>query len=150
MAQSEGHCQPRPVRQSGWTQGNTASTISLHRSGLAAWSPMTRLGLCAALVSVGASMLSARTEPPHRVHATATAPRPALQAPDSFQKYCFECHGGSKHKGGVSIERLIQRSTQTSAGDYWDDWDKIPEMLESRQMPPKDEAERCPTADQRP
>jgi hypothetical protein len=110
---------------------------------------MTRLGLCAALVSVGASMLSAQTGPAHRVHVPATAPQPALQAPDTFQKYCFECHGGAKHKGGVSIERLIQRSTQTSAGDYWDDWDKITEMLETRQMPPKDEAEKFPTDDER-
>jgi len=110
---------------------------------------MTRLGLSVALVSVGASILSAQAEPPARVVAPTMFRQPALQAPDTFQKYCFECHGGSKHKGGVSIERLIRRSAQASAGAYWDDWDKIAEMLETRQMPPKDEAERFPTEDER-
>jgi hypothetical protein len=110
---------------------------------------MTRLGFCVALVSVGASMLSAQAEPPHSVRVPAAAPQPAPQAPDTFQKYCFDCHGGSKHKGGVSIERLIRQSAQASAGAYWDDWDKIAEMLETRQMPPKDEAERFPTEDER-
>ena len=113
---------------------------------------MTRSAFCVALVSWGAAMLSAQAQAP--------APRPARTTPaaavpvadhppPTFQKYCFECHGGTKRKGGVSIERLIRQSSQSSAGAYWDDWDKIAEMLESGQMPPKDEAEQFPTEDER-
>ena len=78
------------------------------------------------------------------------SPRPqAFQPPQTFQKYCFECHGGTKRKGGVSIERLIRQSAQSSVGGYWDEWNKIAEMLETRQMPYPDEAELFPTDDER-
>jgi hypothetical protein len=113
---------------------------------------MTRSAFCVALVSWGASMLSAQAPAP-APRAVRTTPIPAAhladQPPSTFEKYCFECHGGTKRKGGVSIERLIRQSSQSSAGAYWDDWDKIAAMLESGQMPPKDEAERFPTEDER-
>ncbi len=109
---------------------------------------MTRLGFCVALVSAG-SVLSAQAPAPHPVREPTNALQTSSQPPETFQKYCFECHGGSKRKGGVSIERLIRQSAQSSAGAYWDDWDKVAEMLESRTMPPKDEAERFPTDDER-
>ena len=109
---------------------------------------MTRLAFSVALVSVGASILSAQGQVPvaQRVSVQATpAHTAAFQPPPTFQTYCFECHGGTKHKGSVSIERLIRQSTQSSAGAYWDDWDKIAEMLETRKMPPPDEAEHFPS-----
>ena len=67
-----------------------------------------------------------------------------FQPPEAFRKYCFECHGGTKHKGDVSIERLIRLSAQSSVGAYWEEWDKVAEMLEWGAMPPKDKAELFP------
>ena len=105
---------------------------------------MTRLGFSLALVSLGASLLSAQA-PGARARASAPARPPAFQAPPTFQKYCFECHGGEKHRGDVSLEKLIQQSAQTTIGDHWDEWDKVAEMLESKEMPPEDKAEIFPT-----
>jgi hypothetical protein len=127
---------------------------------------MTRWGVCVALVSAGVSIMTAQApsslpapvhsaQPapslrPQPVHRSSTPPgTAAFQAPDTFQKYCFECHGGEKHKGDVSIERLIQQSRASSVGDYWDLWDKIAEKIESKEMPPEDKAERFPTDGER-
>jgi hypothetical protein len=127
---------------------------------------MTRLGLPVVLVSVGASILSAQGPAPRSVRAPVEeapriiAPQPAhpsvtkqatrtFRAPETFQKYCFECHGGSKHRGDVSIERLIQQSAASSIGDYWDTWNKVAEMVETKEMPPEDKAEVFPTDEER-
>jgi hypothetical protein len=109
---------------------------------------MTRLGFCGALVVAGASMLAAQAPAPHRARPV-SASSESFQPPPTFQRYCFECHGGSKRKGGVSIERLIRQSAQHSVGAYWDDWNKIAEMLETRVMPPPDEADHFPSDDER-
>jgi hypothetical protein len=110
---------------------------------------MTRLGCCLALVSVGASILSGQAPSTQPSHASAARAQTSFQVPPAFQKYCFECHGGTKHRGDVSIERLIRQSSESSVGDYWDVWDKVAEMLETRQMPPEDKAELFPTDDER-
>jgi uncharacterized protein DUF1592/uncharacterized protein DUF1588/uncharacterized protein DUF1587/uncharacterized protein DUF1595/uncharacterized protein DUF1585/cytochrome c len=108
---------------------------------------MTRWVFCGALVIAWATLTAAQVPAPPRARAAATPT--AFQAPQTFQKYCFECHGGSKHKGDVSIERLIRLSGQTSAGAYWEDWNKVAEMLESGEMPPRDKAELFPTDEER-
>ncbi len=109
---------------------------------------MTRLGFCGVLVFAGAAMMGAQGPAPRPASAPPPTPH-TFQPPDTFQKYCFECHGTSKRKGGVSIERLLRQSAQSSVGAYWEDWDKVAEMLETGQMPPQDEAERFPTEEER-
>jgi Protein of unknown function (DUF1592)/Protein of unknown function (DUF1588)/Protein of unknown function (DUF1587)/Protein of unknown function (DUF1585)/Protein of unknown function (DUF1595)/Planctomycete cytochrome C len=109
---------------------------------------MTRLVFCGVLVLAGASMIAAQAPAPHRASAAPT-PSQAFRPPQTFQKYCFECHGGAKRKGGVSLERLIRQSGQSSVGGYWEDWDKVATMLETGQMPPPDEADLFPTDDER-
>lgn len=109
---------------------------------------MTRLVFCAALVFAGASMMAAQAPTPRRASAPSHPP-PAFQPPQAFQKYCFECHGGDKKKGDVSIERLIRLSAQSSVGEYWDEWNRIAEMLESGEMPPEDKADLFPSAEER-
>src|SRR4051794_30732322 len=108
---------------------------------------MTPLGVSVAIVSVGASVLSAPAPSIQRGPALRPPPvhtssvRPAVSRfhpPETFQKYCFECHGGEKHRGDVSIERLIQQSAESSIGDYWDLWDTIAEKIETKEMPPED------------
>jgi mono/diheme cytochrome c family protein len=61
----------------------------------------------------------------------ASAARPAAV----FQKYCFECHGNKEPEAGLSLEQLVAKS---SVGVDADDWEKVAEMLESAEMPPKD------------
>ena len=108
---------------------------------------MTRLLAGATLVFAGASMMAAQTPPLRR--AAAVRPAQSFQPPSAFQKYCFECHGAAKQRGDVNIERLIQRSAQASVGEYWDDWNKVAEMLESGDMPPSDKAEIFPSDTER-
>ena len=95
-------------------------------------------------------MMAAQAPAPRRAAAPpAVASSRTFQPPETFRKYCFECHGGTRHKGDVSIERLIRLSAQSSVGDYWDEWSKVAEMLESGAMPPKDDADLFPTDDER-
>ena len=93
---------------------------------------MTRLGFCGALVFAGASMMAAQAAAPQRAARRVAESRQTFQPPQTFQKYCFECHGGTKRKGDVSIERLIRQSAQSSVGAYWEEWNKVAEMLETR------------------
>ena len=79
----------------------------------------------------------------------AAASSGTFQPPATFQKYCFECHGGTRRKGDVSLERLIHQSAQSSIGAYWEEWNKVAEMLDSGAMPPKDDAELFPADDER-
>ena len=109
---------------------------------------MTRLLVCGTILLAGASMMAAQAPAPRRAGA---APRPSttFQPPETFQKYCFECHGGARRKGDLSIERLIRQSADASVGPYWDEWARIAEMLETRQMPPPDDADLFPPDDER-
>ncbi|MEO5960790.1 MAG: DUF1587 domain-containing protein, partial [Opitutaceae bacterium] len=86
-----------------------------------------------------ASVVSAQTAGPKRGAAS------GAKAPQVFQKYCFECHGGAKPEAGLSLERLV---AQPSVGPHADDWDKVAEMLETGDMPPSD-ATLLPTAAER-
>ncbi len=132
---------------------------------------MKRFAFCLGLVSLAAALLSAQSTPrlarasarsglapgtlgTQSTSGTQSTPgTPGTRgthgtlpgAPETFKKYCFECHGGEKHRGDVSIEKLIQQSRQTSIGDHWDEWDKVAEMLESKEMPPEDKAEIFPS-----
>ena len=98
---------------------------------------------------MAAQVPAAQAPAPRRAAAVAPAPARTFQPPETFQKYCFECHGGTKQKGDVSIERLIRLSAQSSVGAYWEEWNKVAEMLESGEMPPKDKADLFPTDDER-
>jgi len=116
---------------------------------------MKRLGFCVGFVGLGAALLAAQGDATLRLASARSGQAPGTQGtpstrgiqgtPGTFKKYCFECHGGEKHRGDVSIEKLIQQSGQTSIGDHWDEWDKVAEMLESKEMPPEDKAEIFPS-----
>ena len=118
---------------------------------------MRRVVWCASLVFAGACIVSmgstgatmaAQPSPPGQARVASTPSR-TFQPPQTFQKYCFECHGATKRKGGVNIERLIQQSAASSIGAYWDEWDKIAGMLATGQMPPPDEADHFPPDEER-
>jgi mono/diheme cytochrome c family protein len=105
---------------------------------------MKRSVTCVAVLTAIVAALSAET--PARRSRGVPTPTFALRATvakpsDSFQKYCFECHGATKPEAGLSLSKLVgQLSIATDA----DDWDKVAEMLENGMMPPV-EAEAQPS-----
>ena len=109
---------------------------------------MTRLMIGAALVLGGASLMAAQAPASRRAAASPATSR-TFQPPGTFQTYCFECHGGDKRKGDVSIEGLIRLSAQSSVGAYWEEWNKVAEMLETGDMPPRDKADLFPADEER-
>ena len=64
-----------------------------------------------------------------------------IGAPPLFQTYCFECHGLKKPEADLSLQRL---SAQPEFGADAESWEKIAEMIETAEMPPK-EARKFPT-----
>jgi Protein of unknown function (DUF1592)/Protein of unknown function (DUF1588)/Protein of unknown function (DUF1587)/Protein of unknown function (DUF1595)/Protein of unknown function (DUF1585)/Cytochrome C oxidase, cbb3-type, subunit III len=92
------------------------------------------LGLCLTALFGLAPATHAQSAAPN--HPVATA-----QSTEFFKTYCFECHGTSKPKGKISMERLVAHS---SVGLHADDWEKVAEMLETAEMPP-DDADVLPT-----
>src|SRR4026207_2538223 len=102
---------------------------------------MKRLGFCLGLVSLAAAILTAQSTPrlpsarpgqAPRLASTGARSGQAPAVPETFKTYCFECHGGEKHRGDVSIERLIQQSSASPVGEYWDLWDKVAAMIETK------------------
>jgi mono/diheme cytochrome c family protein len=51
-----------------------------------------------------------------------------------FKQFCFQCHGLTAPKGGVSLERL---SAQGLVDDNFQQWEKVAAALEQNAMPPK-------------
>src|SRR4051812_14258761 len=113
---------------------------------------MKRLGVCFALLWALASIISAQTPRAQNSRPQGTAPaRPiapvrssaasAPAPPQTFQKYCFECHGTKDPEAGLSIQGLV---SQASVGANSQDWERVAGMLESKLMPPL-EASQFPT-----
>jgi hypothetical protein len=85
-----------------------------------------------------AASVSTPAAPAHR-------PAASVKAPALFEKYCFECHGETKPKGGVNLEQLLRQPT---LGPHADAWEKVAEQLDTGEMPPK-KASQFPTATER-
>lgn len=103
---------------------------------------MKKLAASVALLWALAVMPSAQAPSPAgapsaRHIASTAAPRP----PDTFAKYCFECHGNKSPEAGLSIEYLVG---QPSVGAHSEDWERVLGMLDAGLMPP-DDATRWPT-----
>ena len=89
---------------------------------------MRPLGLTSAVLFGLTSLLSAEA-------LALDSARNALQSPQFFETYCFECHSATKPKGEINLERLI---AQPSVGEHPDEWEAIAEMMETVEMPPDD------------
>jgi mono/diheme cytochrome c family protein len=138
---------------------NRLNTVSLQ----GVW--MKRLGLCALAVWALVSVLSAQSGKapaageaarpaadarPKPVASHAAARAAAADAPAAvFEKYCSECHSGARPKANLDIEKLTERMSSTAVGEKADTWDDVLGMLESRDMPPPDDAEAFPTDKER-
>ena len=99
---------------------------------------MKDAGYCAAAFLAMASALSA--DGPDR---EASGPTPATAAHlasstsrETFRQYCVVCHGGDKPQAGLSLARLTERMAPADVGAQADTWQKVADMLETRQMPP--------------
>ena len=114
---------------------------------------MRHVGACALLIWAVVTAMAAQSQGP------APAPAPvasgagvasATAAPQqTFKQYCVECHGTNRPKAGLSIARLIGDMSSTAIGEHADNWEAIAEMLETRQMPPPDDAEAFPVDEER-
>src|SRR5688572_1806117 len=78
--------------------------------------------------SVSASIATSRATSA----ATSVARSTSASAHQTFTKYCVECHGLNRPKGGVSIERLIGQMSSNAVGEQADTWEDVAEMLETR------------------
>lgn len=61
-----------------------------------------------------------------------------------LRRYCFECHSGKRTEAEID---LAESATVAAVRKHVKTWLKIREMLDSRQMPPKDSSQ--PTDDER-
>ena len=53
-----------------------------------------------------------------------------------MEKYCFECHGGKKTKGGVDLKKL---SEDPQVAGNFEMWEKVAEAIHGGDMPPEDD-----------
>lgn len=70
----------------------------------------------------------------------------ADRAKPLLSKYCYECHGERKQKGGIEVNQLT--STE-EAFKYYRFLKTIAEQIENRKMPPEDDADEIPSDDER-
>src|SRR5262245_5333860 len=98
---------------------------------------MKKARYCSVALVAMATALAAES-PDHAAGPSATA-APVLTASSSrstFQQYCVMCHGGDQPQAGLSLARLTEKMAPADVGEHADSWQKVAEMLESRQMPP--------------
>src|ERR1700741_4196890 len=113
---------------------------------------MKQLGAGALLLVARASAIAAQSRPGARGGASLgvrpdLAPRSAPVPPSApasgsatvqqtFKQYCVEGHGSKRPKAGVSVEKLIAQMSSDAVGEQAETWERVVEMLETRQMPP--------------
>ena len=83
----------------------------------------------------------------HRKASAAAAGAPAAQ--QVFERYCSDCHTGARAKANIDFDKLTERMTPTGVGEQADIWDDVALMLESRDMPPPEDADAFPSDAQR-
>jgi len=53
-----------------------------------------------------------------------------------LEKYCYECHGGKKTKGGTDLKKL---DGDPAVGKWFELWSKVKEAVQAGEMPPEDD-----------
>ena len=106
-----------------------------------------RLLFGAGLPMTIAVVLSAQGSPPPAPPPSAS-PAPATAVPQTFSRYCLDCHSTAKRKGGLDLESLLQKATLEGVGEGWEDWEQIAEAVETGVMPP-DDAKEMPSDEER-
>jgi mono/diheme cytochrome c family protein len=88
------------------------------------------LAMASALSAQGRDREVGRPAPAPTIHRASSA------SLGTFQQYCVVCHGGDRPQAGLSLARLTERMAPADVGEHADAWQKVAEMLETRQMPP--------------
>ncbi|MGC4013695.1 MAG: DUF1592 domain-containing protein [Luteolibacter sp.] len=70
----------------------------------------------------------------------------ADRAKPLLSKYCYECHGERRQKGGIEVNQL---TSAEEAFKYHRFLKTIAEQVENRKMPPEDDADELPSDDER-
>lgn len=115
--------------------------------------------LLLALVSAISAQSGARSSsrlPVVSPPARRAVPPPSTSPPSSdtavvatiLKDACVDCHGKGKPKGGVSVARLVEQMTPDALGEHWEQWQRMADMIATREMPP-DDADVFPTDAQR-
>ncbi len=81
--------------------------------------------------------------PSHRTLSAAEAGAPAAAA--TFEKYCSDCHTGARSKHNIDFDKLTVRMSPSGVAEKADIWEDVAYMLESRDMPPPEDADDFPT-----
>lgn len=58
-----------------------------------------------------------------------------------LEKYCYDCHGGEKTKGGVDFKTL---SKTPNVADHYDLWESAFIVMDEEEMPPEDDPQPTP------
>ena len=58
-----------------------------------------------------------------------------------LNKYCVDCHGPKKEKGGIRVDTL---NPNIISGDDGEHWEEILELMNTAEMPPEDEPQPTP------
>ncbi len=109
---------------------------------------------CCLLTAAGFGWYLSRHSGPQEVQA---APPEAPAAPKTaakdqfvesvkplFSKYCIACHSNAKMSAGLTLEAFISTASARKNPDLWE---KVKEMVENKQMPPKGKPQ--PTVEER-
>ena len=114
-------------------------SLSVRKLGLAV------LLLVVALVSVMSAQARRGPAASAAVVPAARPARPAALSPSvapvpaaTFTEFCVDCHGKNRPKGGVSIARLLDRTTPDDVAANWEHWLAMADRIEARHMPPED------------
>ncbi len=92
------------------------------------------------------SAVARATVTPVAAHGKASATAAAAPAAQQvFEKYCSDCHTGARAKANIDFDKLTAKMTPESVAEKADIWDDVALMLESRDMPPPDDADDFPT-----
>ncbi len=60
--------------------------------------------------------------------------QPVSNVKATFEKYCYQCHGLTAPKAGVSLERL---TAESSIGENFEQWERVAVALDQKTMPPE-------------
>ncbi len=102
------------------------------------------LSLVAGLFAFSMAMPASEAQIASAPKAASSAPAFTREVRPLLKTYCFECHGPTKRKGGLDLEKI---DDDAAAVDLVDLWDQVNERVTGKEMPPA--RSKQPTDDER-
>jgi mono/diheme cytochrome c family protein len=102
---------------------------------------LLRFAACAALILASVMLAAWREMKPLELAAAPTDPK-SPPAKDNFREsvrpifnqFCVTCHNDKKKSAGMSLEQITSTDSARKTPDLWE---KVKELVENKQMPPK-------------